>query len=137
MYENRSNWTWSQVRGFRVKIANFLTTPLSRNSQKRLEHKENQTKYRKMTRKSRSSSRILICRTWAIAYVVSIFYRRKGKYVKPKNNEEVWTLDGGLESSQKKMKQWRIVVIVSGLIILLLIANFRYVLQIYFHLKLK
>ena len=123
--------------GFRVKIANFLTTPLSRNSQKRLEHKENQTKYRKMTRKSRSSSRILICRTWAIAYVVSIFYRRKGKYVKPENNEEVWTLDGGLESSQKKMKQWRIVVIVSGLIILLLIANFRYVLQIYFHLKLK
>ena len=72
-----------------------------------------------------------------IANVVSIFYGRKGKYVKPKNNEEAWTLDGGLESSQKKMKQWRIIVIVSGLIILLLIANFRYVLQIYFHLKLK
>ena len=29
----------------------FFTTLLSRNSQKRLEHKENQTKYRKMTRK--------------------------------------------------------------------------------------
>ena len=28
----------------------FLTTPLSRNSQNRLEPKENQTKYRKMTR---------------------------------------------------------------------------------------
>ena len=29
----------------------FFTPPLSRKSQKRLEHKENQTKYRKMTRK--------------------------------------------------------------------------------------
>ena len=73
--------------------------------------------------------------------VVSIFLSAEGevrlKYVKPKNNEEVWTLDGCLESSHKKMKQWRIIVIVSGLIILLLIANFRYILQIYFHLELK
>ena len=44
----------------------FFTTLLSRNSQKRLEHKENQTKYRKMTRKPRSHARILIYRTWAI-----------------------------------------------------------------------
>ena len=29
----------------------FFTTPLSRNSQERIEHKENQTKYRKMIRK--------------------------------------------------------------------------------------
>ena len=49
--------TW--LRGFRVKITNFSRHPLSRNSQKRLEHKENQTKYRKMTRKPRSHVRIL------------------------------------------------------------------------------
>ena len=36
-------------------------TPLSRNSQKRIKHKENQTKYRKTTRKPRSHVRILIC----------------------------------------------------------------------------
>ena len=44
----------------------FFTTPLSHNSQKRLEHKENQTEYRKTTRKSRSHVRILIYRTFAI-----------------------------------------------------------------------
>ena len=56
--------TW--LRGFRAKIVNFSrSTLLSRNSQKRLEHKENQTKYRKMTRKPRSHVRILIYRTWA------------------------------------------------------------------------
>ena len=44
----------------------FFTTPSSRYSQKRLEHKENQTKYRKMTRKPRSHVRILVYRTWAI-----------------------------------------------------------------------
>ena len=41
-------------------------TPLSHNSQKRLEHRENQTKYRKMTRKPRSHVRILIYPMWAI-----------------------------------------------------------------------
>ena len=35
-------------------------TPLSPNSQKRLERKENQTKYRKMTREPKSHVRILI-----------------------------------------------------------------------------
>ena len=44
----------------------FFTTPLSRNSQKRLQHKETQTKYRKMTRKPQRNIRILIYRTWAI-----------------------------------------------------------------------
>ena len=37
----------TQLQGFRVKIANFLTTPLStivRNSHKRFGHKEHQTK---------------------------------------------------------------------------------------------
>ena len=47
------------------QIANF-TTLLSHNSKKRLEHEEDQTKYRKMTRKPRSHVRILIYRTWAI-----------------------------------------------------------------------
>ena len=55
----------------RLKSQNckFLTTPLSRNSQKRLEHKENQNEYRKMTRRSGSHVRILkhVYRTWAVA----------------------------------------------------------------------
>ena len=38
----------------------FFTTPLSRNSQRTLGHKENQTKYRKMTMKPRSHVRISI-----------------------------------------------------------------------------
>lgn len=33
------------------------------------------------------------------------------------------------------MKQWRILLIVLGLIILLLVANFRYILQVYFDLR--
>ena len=45
----------------------FFKTPLSRNSQKRLEHKENQTKCRKMTRNPGSHVRILTYRTWAIS----------------------------------------------------------------------
>ena len=44
----------------------FFTPPLSRNFQKRFEHKENQTKYRNMTRTPRSHGRILMYRTWAI-----------------------------------------------------------------------
>ena len=54
----------------RLKSQNckFLTTPLSRNSQKRLVHKENQTEYRKMTRRSGSHVRILkhVYQTWAV-----------------------------------------------------------------------
>ena len=46
---------------FRVK---FFKTSLFRNCQKSLEHKENQTKYREMTRKPRSRVSILIYRTW-------------------------------------------------------------------------
>jgi len=47
----------------------FFRSPFFRNSQKSIEHKENQTKYstRKMTRKPRSHVRILIHCTWAIA----------------------------------------------------------------------
>ena len=48
--------TW--VRAFRGQNCKFFTIPLSRNSQKSLEHKENQTKYRDMTRKPRSHDRI-------------------------------------------------------------------------------
>ena len=53
----------SRIKGQNCK---FFTTPLSRNSQKRLKHKENQNRYRKMTRKPRSHVRILIYRTRAI-----------------------------------------------------------------------
>ena len=56
------------LRGFRVKIGNFHDSIVSKFSEKRLEHKENQTKYRKMTRKPQSHVRILKCkyRKWAI-----------------------------------------------------------------------
>ena len=59
-----------RLRGLRVKTAVFFTIPLSRNSQERFEHKEHQTKYRKMTRKPRSHVRFLIYRTWAIALYI-------------------------------------------------------------------
>ena len=39
---------------------------------KSLEHKENQTKYRRMNRKPRSHVRILIFRTWAIKTIQSL-----------------------------------------------------------------
>ena len=55
-----------RLRGLRVKTAVFFTTPLSRNTQERFEHKEHQTKYTKMTRKPRSNVRILIYCTGAI-----------------------------------------------------------------------
>ena len=48
----------------------FFMTPLSCNSQKRLDHKENKTKYRKMTRKPRSHVRISLYRTWAIYCII-------------------------------------------------------------------
>ena len=51
----------------------FFTIPSSRNSQKRIEHKESQTKYRKMTRKPHGHVRILIYRTWAITTSVDLF----------------------------------------------------------------
>ena len=53
-----------QMKCYKINSKSF-TTPLSRNSQKRLEHKENHTKYRNMTRKPRIHVRILIYRTWA------------------------------------------------------------------------
>ena len=53
-----------RLSGQNCKFFNFL---LSLNSQKRLECKENNTKYRSLTRKSRSHVRILIYRTWPIA----------------------------------------------------------------------
>ena len=53
------------LRGFWVKIANFSSffcPPIP----KRLRYKENNTKYRSLTRKPRSHVRILIYRTWPI-----------------------------------------------------------------------
>ena len=44
----------------------FFKFRLCLNSQKRLEYKENNTKYRSLTRKPRSHVRILIYRTWPI-----------------------------------------------------------------------
>ena len=45
----------------------YLTTPLSHNSQRRPKHKDDQTKYRNMTRKPRSHVRTLMNQTRAIA----------------------------------------------------------------------
>ena len=50
----------------------FFKLLLSLNSQKRLGYKENNTKYRILTRKPRSHVRILIYRTWPIAEASSI-----------------------------------------------------------------
>ena len=58
--------TW--LRGFRVKIANFFTTPLSCNSQKRLEDKENQTqkKHTKPNKEKWSESLGVMLEFWYI-----------------------------------------------------------------------
>ena len=52
-----------RLSGKNCKFFKFL---LSSNSQKRLRYKENNTKYRSLTRKPRSHVRILIYRTWPI-----------------------------------------------------------------------
>ena len=54
----------SRLLGQTCKFFKFL---LSLNSQKRLRHKESNTKYRGLTWKPRSHVRILIYRTWPIA----------------------------------------------------------------------
>ena len=54
-----------RLLGQNCKFFKFL---LSLNSQKRLEYKENNTKYRSLTRKPRSHVRILIYRTWTIEW---------------------------------------------------------------------
>ena len=54
-----------RLKGTNCKVFTFDSI-LSRNSQMRLQHKENQTKQRKMTRKPRSHVAILIYRTWTI-----------------------------------------------------------------------
>ena len=55
----------SRLSGQNYKFFKFL---LSSNSQKRLRYKENNTKYRSLTRKPRSHVRILIYRTWPMGY---------------------------------------------------------------------
>ena len=72
----------------------FCTTPLSDKSQKRLVHKENQTKYRNMTRKPRSHVRIVIYRTWAIRnagqlQVAICFHRLCVRKLKPLRSQKV------------------------------------------------
>ena len=52
-----------RLSGKNRKFFKFL---LSSNSQRRLRYKENNTKYRSLTRKPRSHVRILIYRTWPI-----------------------------------------------------------------------
>ena len=56
--------TW--LRGFRVKIANFLRLHCVVITRRELNTKKTKPKYRKMTKKPRTFVRILIYRTWAI-----------------------------------------------------------------------
>ena len=56
-------------RGFESRSEPEIFFQVSLNSQKRLGYKENNTKYRILTRKPRSHVRILIYRTWPIATV--------------------------------------------------------------------
>ena len=58
-----------RLSGQNCKFFKFL---LSLISQKRLEYKENNTKYRSLTRKPRSHVRILIYRTWPIINVMQL-----------------------------------------------------------------
>ena len=66
LFRRRTFHLWYRLETSRLwcQNCNFFTTLLYRNSQKRLEHKENQTKYRKQTRKPWSHIRILIYQTW-------------------------------------------------------------------------
>ena len=59
LIKQNSNMT---LEALRTKL-HIIYYSLVSHSQKRLEHKENQTKYRKMTRKPQSHGRILIYRT--------------------------------------------------------------------------
>ena len=65
----------------------FYRSPLSDNSQKRLEHKEKQTKYRKMTRKPRIHVRILTYRTSAILPVKQSCHDKK-LYIEKQETED-------------------------------------------------
>ena len=70
----------------------FFTTLLPRNSQKRLEHKEDQTKFGRITRKPRSRLsrvRIVIYREWAIE---SLFQEISAAKVHSLVNSRVKTL---------------------------------------------
>ena len=58
----------SMASGLSGQNCKFLKFLLSFNSQKRLGNKENNTKYRSLTRKPRSHARILIYRTWSITF---------------------------------------------------------------------
>ena len=76
------------LRHFIILNCKFLTTLLCCNFQKRLEHKENQTKYRNMTRKIQGSYvRILIhCWMWAPVILLQIVMVSPGTHV-VKNHE--------------------------------------------------
>ena len=56
--------TW--LRGFRLKIANFLRLHCVAITRRELNTNKTKPKYRKMSRKPRTFVRILIHRTWAI-----------------------------------------------------------------------
>ena len=62
-----------RLSGQNCKFLKFL---LSLNSQRRLGYKENNTKYRRETRKPRAHVRILIYRTWPIVPILLSLYKR-------------------------------------------------------------
>ena len=73
-YRGRSIYQYSsmapRLSGKNCKVFNFL---LSSNSQKRLRYKENNTKYRSLTRKPRSHVRILIYRIFRKRNPLAVF----------------------------------------------------------------
>ena len=76
-----------RLSGKNCKFFKFL---LSSNSQERLRYKENNTKYRSLTRKPRSHVRILIYRTWPIHFSHFITELKHGAILY--NQAEVFSL---------------------------------------------
>ena len=75
------------------------TTLLSRNPQKRLENKENQTKNRKITRRPRSHVRNFIYRTWAIGFYEDAL--ETGSEFVPQNSPSLTEHRSNLEGNLK------------------------------------
>ena len=67
----------------------FFKLLLSLNSQKRLGYKENNTKYRILTRKPRCHVRILIYRTWPIATLPMTFHRKRLQQKQPPRQHQI------------------------------------------------
>ena len=77
---------------FRTKLQIFQDSFVSLNSQKRLEHKGNQIKYRSLTVDPLSHAKLLIFRTWAVtktSWVITVTnYNGRKQHNKPTQNSK-------------------------------------------------